>query len=392
MVKLKEEQLLGKKFYQVFDHSSDKWLQPYYETAYLGVEQVLDEYSPEIGKHLLIYTFQPEFGYCGCVVQDMSVRKQLEAELDQNQKRNQALLRSTADHIFQYEISSGRFQLLFVDEGVGNEKQAARTFVVEDILEETFVSAFHQAIRQLTDGDNEVFLIAKGKMCSSMFRWYKISLFNFTDLRTHQRQIFGYMIDINELVIQQESLAREASSDPLTGILNTKSGKLRIGELLAENKGQCNNILFLMDIDDFKTINDTQGHMIGDQVLIQFAELLKHTFRNEDIVFRLGGDEFVAFISTDQDPIQVVKKVMNRFYEGLKVLKVNELTLSSSIGVFVSDRFSDFNYYYRHADEALYQVKRSGKSTYKLLMDEEIQKKLNKTDTMLSRPFDKLEP
>ncbi len=395
LVKLKEEELLGKTFYGVFDHPSDKWLLPYYETAYLGVEQVLDEYSPELDKHLLIHTFQPEYGYCGCVVQDLSVRKQLEAELDQNQKRIQALLRSTADHIFQYDADSDRFQLLFTDENDGHGKQslaAAQTFFIETILEEAYVPAFHQAIRQLIDGDNEVSLIAKGKLHASTFRWYKISLFNFTDLHTHQRQIFGYMIDINELVIRQESLAREASSDPLTGILNTKSGKLKISELLDENQEPFNNLLFLMDIDDFKTINDTQGHMIGDQVLIQFAELLKHTFRNEDIVFRLGGDEFVAFIRTDKDPIQVVEKVMRRFYEGLNVLKVNELTLSSSIGVFVSDRFSDFNYYYRHADEALYQVKRSGKSTYKLLIDEEVQKKLNKTDTTLSRPFDKLEP
>lgn len=105
-------ELIGKSFYKFFKNVSYKWLHYYYDTAYNGTEHILDDYSPEVEKHLLIYTFQSGYGYCSCVVQDVAEKKKLEVELDQNQKQFQALLKATADLVFQYDPNSHTAQII----------------------------------------------------------------------------------------------------------------------------------------------------------------------------------------------------------------------------------------------------------------------------------------
>ena len=92
----------------------------------------------------------------------------------------------------------------------------------------------------------------------------------------------------------------------MTGALNREATEARIEKRLSDDQ---KGFLFLLDIDNFKEINDTRGHMIGDQILIDLVQLLKSEFRQNDVIGRLGGDEFMVFMNQTQDPQAAIKSL-----------------------------------------------------------------------------------
>lgn len=94
---------------------------------------------------------------------------------------------------------------------------------------------------------------------------------------------------------REQDLREKASVDGLTGALNRKAAEQKINTLMQDK--ECKGYLLMLDIDDFKTVNDTMGHAIGDLALITLVKLLKEHFRREDIIGRLGGDEFIVFMT-----------------------------------------------------------------------------------------------
>ena len=92
-------------------------------------------------------------------------------------------------------------------------------------------------------------------------------------------------------------------------MLNAGEGKQRISNILERQLVDAHacHAMFVMDLDDFKGVNDTLGHMAGDQMLTAFARILRQTFRAEDVIYRLGGDEFVVFVEKLHDAEQSVQ-------------------------------------------------------------------------------------
>ncbi len=159
-------------------------------------------------------------------------------------------------------------------------------------------------------------------------------------------------------------LEKRATTDFLSGIYNKMATEEEIsGYLTSHPHARC--ILFILDVDNFKTINDTRGHEMGDQVISSIGRHLQDNFRSDDIVGRIGGDEFLIFlkdIPSDTDLHQQIRRVQQLF---CKFTTENELhiEISTSIGaaIFPTDAIS-FNELYKAADRALYQAKKHGKS------------------------------
>ncbi len=165
-------------------------------------------------------------------------------------------------------------------------------------------------------------------------------------------------------VIDEEKKARDrllylSETDRMTGINNRGSGEHKVRKQLIE--GDCGMFL-LLDVDKFKSINDTFGHNIGDKVLISIAECMKHTFRTNDTIMRLGGDEFAAFapMVTNRDAGEVI---IGRFLARIEHIRIEEMgdtPIEVSIGVAFyheNDRFS-FDELYRRADKCTYESKK----------------------------------
>lgn len=165
--------------------------------------------------------------------------------------------------------------------------------------------------------------------------------------------------------VNESMLRKKAEHDPLTGLAN-RSAFESLRELLNSDTPL---ILFLIDVDYFKGVNDTYGHQIGDQVLIKVAKALQKSFRSQDFVMRIGGDEFAAILtnitleqrSVLEQKLAYIRRFLSDTEDGLPAVTL-------SIGAVYSEAgFSDD--LYNQADNALYHVKEHGRNGYAFYQD-----------------------
>ena len=165
-----------------------------------------------------------------------------------------------------------------------------------------------------------------------------------------------------EIQQSHEQLSYEASHDGLTGLYNRA-----VFEKNKESWGpEPENIaLILVDVDHFKTMNDTYGHSVGDAVLVKVAKILSKSFRSEDYVCRTGGDEFaVIMVNASSDLKDLVAGKLDRALDKLRNPDDGVPAVTLSIGVAFSDRENPTDSIYNDADAALYRVKNRGKDGY----------------------------
>lgn len=371
MAGVERGQLLGKRFYEFFDNADPDWLTYYYETAYEGKSHYFKKYSPEIGKELLVHTFQVEEGHCERVMMDITKEIFLTSELQKSREVVQRILETTTDLVFQYypqtrEIS---FNELGREWGYDQfpDKEILHKLTESGYLDSSYVELILHALDEICAGKNNVSVVIRArKSTDTPWLWYKIVLFDYSDEYTLERKVLGYLQNVNYDMIERAELRAKAQTDSLTQLLNVKTGQEKIEEILKkQNKtGIKNNIMYLMDLDDFKKINDTMGHMAGDDVLKCFAQVLRETFPAEHIIYRLGGDEFAVFTEDIADYKSEIPSVMKRFEQNIQKRREKYPLLSASTGIFVSNTTKDFMCYYNETDKALYETKRNGKRHY----------------------------
>lgn len=163
---------------------------------------------------------------------------------------------------------------------------------------------------------------------------------------------------------QGKRLREKADTDLLTGLTNKLATECRIKEYIEENPNSL-AMMFLLDIDNFKKINDTLGHAFGDEVLRTFGRTIGSIFRVTDIIGRTGGDEFtifLKFLKNDENTLKEAEKLV-RFFHEFTAGEYVKYSATASIGaaVFPADG-ADFDALYKAADAALYKAKERGKN------------------------------
>ena len=157
--------------------------------------------------------------------------------------------------------------------------------------------------------------------------------------RTHERLTYGNM------------------HDALTGLYNRNAY-----DFMRHDLDMSRNALLLVDLDKFKSINDTYGHDVGDLVLKRVAEVLRYSFRNTDLVFRLGGDEFVVIMSNvDSSVRDQIRRKVDQANVMLQKPKDDLPPISLSVGVAFADRENPEGDIFKDADTALYRMKEAGR-------------------------------
>ena len=173
---------------------------------------------------------------------------------------------------------------------------------------------------------------------------------------------------LNErLQAKNESLKIKAENDLLTELYNKVTSELVITDFLQNDGKDGRHALFVIDLDDFKKINDELGHIYGDKALTDVADGINHCLRTTDIKGRIGGDEFIIllkYIKTDADIIQKVTEISKKF-NSIPVLFGSDWKIGASIGISVyPDHSENFTELFRKADKAMYYSKEHGKGTY----------------------------
>jgi diguanylate cyclase (GGDEF)-like protein len=157
-----------------------------------------------------------------------------------------------------------------------------------------------------------------------------------------------------------ERLNFKASHDELTGAYNRSGYDLLLSSVDLENV-----YMLLFDIDNFKEINDTYGHAVGDKVLIKLVSVLKRYFRSDDYVCRIGGDEFVVFMVHAAKPQQQqIEEKITGINRELANTEDGLPSASVSVGIVHGSESSDAEDLFRKIDDAMYQAKQRGKNTY----------------------------
>ena len=181
--------------------------------------------------------------------------------------------------------------------------------------------------------------------------------------------------DISERKAFEEQLTHQAFHDPVTGLANRALFAERVRHAIARTRREHHSVaVVFLDLDDFKTINDSLGHAAGDEVLVEVAKRLATSIRASDTAARFGGDEF-ALLLEDIEGVQEAADTADRVLESLALplaVAHKELSLRCSIGISVVSEGSPAGAeeLIRDADAAMYRAKRDGKGSYRLFEPE----------------------
>ncbi len=203
------------------------------------------------------------------------------------------------------------------------------------------------------------------------YRWVLIRGMAVRDSDGKAFRIAGSMSDITERKSAEEKLAHDAVHDALTGLPNRKKLMARLGRSIQRIKHNSNYgfaVLFI-DLDRFKTINDSLGHQAGDELLLIITEKLTQLVRPSDMVARLGGDEFVVVLEnvrSRERVSQIAERILNCLQEPNEIAG-HQIYSSASIGiVLASPAYDQPDDLVRDADIAMYRAKVKGKARFEI--------------------------
>ena len=219
---------------------------------------------------------------------------------------------------------------------------------------------------------------------------------NETPLFVDEMNVIGaasFVEDVTDRVRMQTRIKQQAYFDPLTGLPNRHRLMEELNRVISlAQRTQSFCALLFIDLDHFKEINDSRGHHYGDLALTLFAQRLRKVIRTQETVARLGGDEFVVLLErlgTEGETArlqiaQVAEKIIDAASEPF-IIKGEKFQISCSIGiVFFNDGSSDGNSILEQADQALYTIKREGKSNF-YFHNRELSQEMQKQMELLER-------
>ena len=301
---------------------------------------------------------------------DVSARKRAEAQLLRSESRFRLLVQHSSDAIV----------ILDDDSVVTYASPSIETlmgFSAPDVLGRNVFEVLSvgdaERLRDVEPGTFDGHTIeVRAQTFSGEMKNLEVSIRNMRD----QPEIDGVLLNIRDVTERKSleaDLEHQSLHDDLTGLANRAFFTQRIDEAIRSPKrdGEIIAVLFI-DLDDFKLINDSLGHVIGDQVLVSVADRIQQALRLSDVAARLGGDEFAVLLSGVYGASEVAE-VADRILTALQVpvhVDGQELPLSASIGVASDlDASRTGNDLLRTADVAMNEAKRAGKSRIELFED-----------------------
>ncbi|MFT3985552.1 MAG: diguanylate cyclase [Lachnospiraceae bacterium] len=232
------------------------------------------------------------------------------------------------------------------------------------------IGKYHSSIVMLVNHNQvERNISDENRSTRSLMNKISISIFAFTLI------LVGInVINRAKYMNENKELKNKAETDLLTDLLNKVATEKKIKEYLQHEGREKSSIMFVLDIDNFKKINDTMGHAFGDEVLSTLGKQIKAEFRINDIIGRTGGDEFTIFLKDLKDDETMTREAerVARFFKNFKVGEYTKYFATASIGAAVYPRDAcDFESLYKAADQALYKAKKRGKNQLAFYKDKE---------------------
>jgi diguanylate cyclase (GGDEF)-like protein/PAS domain S-box-containing protein len=325
----------------------------------------------------------PEFDEEGNVISVLTIGRDIT-----ERKRNEDRLKSHEERLREAQkiAKVGSWELDFTDMALLWSDEIYRIFEIEPDGESPkyadFINVIHPDDREFVDSEFHNSLnnktaydvVHRIQMSDGRIKYVHERGKTYYDTLDRPIRTLGTVQDITEQKAAEKKIAYMAHHDALTGLPNRTLAKERMEHSIAyAARSGLKTALLFIDLDGFKTINDTLGHSIGDAMLKTVAFRLKMCIRATDTVSRLGGDEFLVILSevdTDDDIVTAVTKILEEFEASIHVLN-HVLSVSMSIGVAVyPEHGGDFDVLLQKSDTAMYKAKESGKNTYRFFTEQ----------------------
>ncbi len=305
------------------------------------------------------------------ILQDVHTQKTTEMELKLLNEQYKVMEEVTQEIPFDLDVlewrvfDSERMQQMRGEEDTQPRFIAMTEFVkqIHPMDREDFVNRMKSACAKNESGYIDYRLNISKKHVAQQYAWFRTNYRCVVGVDEKVTRIIGRTCNID----RNKTLQEEIKRDPLTNLLNKIETKNEIIRSIERNP-HMTGALLLIDIDNFKSINDTFGHTFGDMVISDVAAQLREQFRREDIVGRIGGDEFLVMMKGAPEK-RVIEKagqlcsVFSKEYNGQGVTK----NISISIGVaFIGKDGVSYEELVEKADHAMYRAKKSGKSGFQV--------------------------
>ena len=310
------------------------------------------------------------------VIIDITDSKKAQDELTESEKRYRLILDYASDPVLDLDLKNKKiyyspvFHMKFgkelAEEGDFRKILEDTDFVYPDdktYLKRTIANVLHNG----KSSDFE----CRFKDANGQYIWCNVHHTVFLNSQSAPARIIALISDIDKRKKETQILKNKAEHDLLTGLYNRITTTNLIEEILRDSTEKSRHAMFVIDIDNFKSVNDTLGHLCGDRLIVETAMLLKKQFRADDIIGRIGGDEFVVFIKNINSRRLIEDKAERicRLFHSISEKSAQACHISGSIGIALFPRDGDnYEEIFQKADSAMYEAKKSGKDNYHIYL------------------------
>lgn len=309
--------------------------------------------------------------YFFCTLADISSLKEEQLRLENTVSRNQIILNQMEGVVFEWNLQTDEFtcsekwekRFGFALNGRDFSQQMDRfSHIHPDDMPQ-----LREKLRLLSQEAGSQYVDVRIANGEGRYLWSRIRGTALPDASGKPVHIIGIVYDINELKTDAQVFKYQAERDGLTKLLNRASTQHAAETYLVNRSPSTLAAMLVLDMDNFKAVNDSYGHLYGDAVLTQIATNLRNLFRAHDIIGRIGGDEFLV-IMKDISDVEILKSrcelLVKTFQEQMHAL-MPSLPVSISVGcALIPVHGTSYQELFDHADKALLCAKRKGKSQY----------------------------
>lgn len=320
-------------------------------------------------------------------------RKQAEDELRRSQERFELVIRATSDAIWDRNLLTDQvwwndgFEKLFGyrGESIGSDIDSWKSRLHPDDRDRV-VKGLHEQIGSGNSNwaDEYRFKRYDGSYAFVIDRGYVVH-----DKGGRPVRMLGSMMDVTERKVLEDQLTYQALHDPLTKIANRALFRDRVDHALSKTRRDNTTLaVFFLDLDNFKSVNDSIGHFAGDNLLIAVAQRLQDCLRDSDTAARLGGDEFAVLVESvhgAEETKMIAERILSVFKQPF-IVEGKDVYIGTSIGIAQgSDNIKSSDELLRNADLAMYRAKNQGKGSYAVFeprMHEDLMERLELEDDL----------
>ncbi len=306
-----------------------------------------------------------------CFLTNISHTKEALDRLAERLSRYEIILAQTENVLFEWDVRtdtisfSDTWERIFgfppISRDVMRELRGGANFHPDDL------PRLLDCIRNLESGSHYEMVEVRVASAAGRYIWCRFRASAIRDEAGCLTKIVGIIINIDVEKLAEYALKDRAERDALTKLLNKSAGRKQAEEYLEQYPQGVHCALLVIDLDNFKQVNDEYGHLFGDAVLTRTAQEIKKLFRTQDILTRIGGDEFMVLMRGVSDRLLVEKRCSQLLRSLGSIFRDqgDSLPLSCSIGIAMApEDGTTYHALFRKADQALYQAKNRGKSGF----------------------------